>query len=90
MAGILDTLRSYLEDGRSGDYEVDEYVLERREPDPEPRVATYDDHVSPEDVEAEGGLPSGTYLLQEVKTSGMAGEVMWEDDLEFGEEELAA
>lgn len=88
MAGILDTIRDYLAEDRDDDYEVDEYVLERREPDPESRVATYDEHVSPEEVEAQGGLPSGEYLLQEVKASGMAGDVVWEEDLEF--EELEA
>lgn len=89
MAGMLDKLRSYLDTGTNDEYEVAEYVLERREPDPEPRAETFDDPVTPDDVTAEADLPSGEYLLQEIKASGMAGDVVWEAELDF-EEELEA
>jgi hypothetical protein len=85
MASIIDRLRSYLESELSSDddYEVDEYVLERREPDPEARVRTYDEPVSAQPITTEEELPSGTYLLQEIKPSGMAGEVVWTEELDF-------
>lgn len=82
MASIVETIREYLGgDGGDDDYEVEEYVLERREPDTEHRVRAYDERVSPEEVAADGDLPSGVYLLQEVKTSGMAGDVVWTEEL---------
>jgi hypothetical protein len=67
------------------DYEVAGYVLERRDPDPNPRVTTYDERMSPEEIEGEGGLPSGEYLLQELKDNGMVGETVWHEELTFGE-----
>lgn len=86
MRSLVETLRAYFGLGREEDYEVAEYVLERREPDPNPRVATYDEPVEPEGVESEGDLPSGEYLLQEVKASGMAGDVVWRTELAFEED----
>lgn len=59
MAGVLETIKSYLGD---------------------------DDYVSPEEVTDGRPLPSGEYLLQEIKASGMAGDVVWEGRLEFDEE----
>lgn len=85
MASFIDSLRALVTGEEEKDYEVKEYVLERREPDPEPRVTTYDEVVTPDDVVADGKLPSGKYLLQEIKTSGMAGDVVWEEDLTFDE-----
>lgn len=80
MASIVETLREYLGGGED-DYEVAEYVLERREPDPEHRVRSYDEQVSPEEVASDPELGSGVYLLQEIKASGMAGEVVWTEEL---------
>ncbi|MFB6161470.1 MAG: hypothetical protein ABEJ61_09895 [Haloferacaceae archaeon] len=86
MAGILSQLRELVtSDPVDEGYEVDVYVLERRTPDPEPRVASYDEPVTPVQVRERDELPPGTYLLQEVKSSGMAGEVVWEEELS-GEE----
>lgn len=82
MASIVQTLREYLGgDGGDDDYEVDEYVLERREPDPEHRVRSYDERVSPREVASDADLPGGVYLLQEIKASGMAGDVVWTEEL---------
>lgn len=64
------------------DYEVEEYVLTRREPDPENRVRVYDSPADSDEVEANGSLPPGTYILQEVKPSGMAGQVVWEEEID--------
>lgn len=86
---LMDTIRAFLEEGEPEDYEVAEYVLERRDPDPNPRVTTYDEPVEPEEVEEEDDLPSGEYLLQEVKESGMAGDVVWHEELTFEEEQAA-
>lgn len=86
---LIDTIRGFLDEGEPEEYEVAEYVLERREPDPNPRVTTYDEYVDPADVEAEGDRPSGKYLLQEIKESGMAGDVVWEEELTFDEERIA-
>lgn len=85
MVLILDTIRSWFqtERGELEEYEVLEYVLERRHPDPNPRVTTFDDPVEPEDVMAQESLPSGSYVLQEIKETGTAGEVVWEADLTF-------
>ena len=72
-------------DVEEADYEVAGYVLERRDPDPNPRVTTFDDPLSPEEVEARGGHPTGEYLLQELKENGMVGETVWHEDLSFEE-----
>lgn len=88
MASIIDTLREYVRSGVTAseeEYEVDEYVLERRDPDPEPRVRTYADPVTAQDVVDRERLPSGVYLLQEIKASGMAGDVVWREELTFEE-----
>lgn len=86
MAGIISQIRDVLtSDPVEEEYEVDEYVLERRYPDPEPRVASYDVPMTPTQIQDEGELPTGTYLLQEIKPSGMAGDVMWEEELSFEE-----
>jgi hypothetical protein len=86
---LIDTIREFLEDGEPEEYEVAEYVLERREPDPNPRVITYEELVEPGEVEAEHDLTSGEYLLQEIKESGMAGDVVWREELTFEEEQAA-
>lgn len=80
---LIDKLQSYL--ASDEEYEVDGYVLERREPDPDPRVREFDDPVSPEDLPAED-LQAGTYLLQELKANGLVGETVWEADLPAGTE----
>jgi len=89
MASIIDRVRSYVRSELSSDedYAVDEYVLERREPDPESRVRTYDQPVSAQEVRTGEDLPSGTYLLQEIKTSGMAGDIRWTEDIDFDEDD---
>lgn len=85
MASIVDTIRDFLRTDRpDDDYEVDEYVLERKEPDSEHRVRSYDEPVSPEEVAADDDLPDGVYLLQEIKASGMAGDVVWTEELSTG------
>lgn len=84
MASIIDDIRDYIRAAvtdSSGDYEVDEYVLERREPDQNPRVTSYDELVSSSDVETDADLPPGTYALREIKSSGMAGDVVWQAEL---------
>lgn len=88
MPSIIDRLRSYVRSGLSSDedYAVAEYVLERREPDPEARVRTYDTPVSAQDVRTEDDLPPGTYLLQEIKPNGMAGDILWTEDLSFDDD----
>jgi hypothetical protein len=85
-SSLIDRLVSWItsEVGEE-DYEVAGYVLERRDPEPNPRVATYDELVDPEEVTAEDGLPSGEYLLQELKDNGMVGETVWHEDLAFEE-----
>lgn len=80
MAGLLDRLSEWARQPEES-YEVDEYVLSRVEPDPENRLRVYDDPVDPDDVAADVELSPGVYLLQEIKTSGMAGEVLWEEEL---------
>lgn len=85
MASILETIRSWVETDRTGtdDYEVDGYVLERRHPDPNTRVATYEEELSPEEVSGREDLQDGEYLLQELKPTGSVGEVVWEAELTF-------
>lgn len=85
--GLLDWLRSWVSPSDEVSYEVAEYVLSRREPDPANRLRVYDDAVTPTDVDMDD-LPGGVYLLQEVKPSGMAGEVVWEEPL--GDTDLEA
>lgn len=80
MGGLLDRLAEWARPSEDS-YEVDEYVLARVEPDPENRLEVFDDPVEPAAVEADAELSPGVYLLQEVKTSGMAGEVVWEEEL---------
>lgn len=83
MVSIIDRLRRYVSSEMSSEEElaVDEYVLERRDPDPNPRVRTYDDQVSPEEVASDADLPEGTYQLQEIKENGMAGDVVWAEEI---------
>ena len=84
MAPILDTLRSLIgTDDGTKDYEVQGYVLERRVPDPNPRVTSYDEALSPEEVTQREDLPDGEYVLQELKTTGSAGEIIWREELAF-------
>lgn len=85
MVLILDTIRSWFqtERGEIEDYEVKEYVLERRSPDPNPRVATFDEKMEPETVMQQENHVSGTYVLQEIKETGTAGEVLWQEELTF-------
>lgn len=87
MASIMDTLRSWLstDRGELEDYDVEEYVLERRRPKPNPRVRSYNDILSPEEVIQHEDLQDGEYLLQELKTTGTVGEVVWEEELTFDE-----
>ena len=82
---LIDRLVGWVTSDVEEDYEVAEYVLERREPDPNPRVRTYDDRVSPEEVETAGGFPTGEYLLQELKDNGMVGETVWHETLTIEE-----
>lgn len=80
--GLLDSIKSWFNPDGDDDYEVAEYVLSRREPDPENRIRSYESVVTPEEVlEDADGLPGGVYLLQEVKPHGMAGKVVWEEAL---------
>ena len=83
VAGVFQTVKEWL-GSQENDYEVDEYVLTRREPDPENRIFEYDSPVDSETIEAEESLPPGTYILQEIKPSGMAGDVVWEEELGEG------
>lgn len=83
---LIDRLVAWVtSDVEEENYEVAGYVLERREPNPNPRVTTYDERVSPEDITAENSLLSGEYLLQELKDNGMVGETVWHEDLTFEE-----
>ncbi len=85
-SSLIDRLVSWItSEVEVEDYDVAGYVLERRDPDPNPRVATYDELVDPEEVTAEDGLQSGEYLLQELKDNGMVGETVWHEDLTFEE-----
>lgn len=87
MSGsLIDRLTGWLKSGvEEEEYEVSGYVLERRDPEPNPRVTTYDERVSPEEIEAQGGYPTGEYLLQELKANGMVGETVWREELTFEE-----
>ncbi|MEF8791492.1 MAG: hypothetical protein V5A61_15305 [Haloarculaceae archaeon] len=87
MSGsLIDRLTDWLKsEVGEEEYEVVGYVLERRDPDPNPRVTTYEDRVSHEEIEAEGGYPTGEYLLQELKANGMVGETVWHEELTFEE-----
>lgn len=85
-SSLIDRLVGWVtSDIEEGDYEVTGYVLERRAPDPNPRVTTFDGRVSPGEVEEQGGYPSGEYPLQELKDNGMVGETVWHEDLSFDE-----
>jgi hypothetical protein len=33
-------------------------------------------------------LPAGTYILQEVKPGGQAGDVVWKEELDFEEDKV--
>lgn len=84
MPSIIGRLREYVrsEVGASDEEQaIDEYVLERRDPDPNPRVRTYDHPITPDDVVTDSELQPGTYLLQEIKESGMAGDVVWTEEI---------
>lgn len=87
MAQIVERIRSWLQVERGGpdDYTVEAYVLERRTPDPNPRVKTYDDITSPEEVRTQEDLQDGDYLLLELKSTGTVGEVIWEEEIAFSE-----
>lgn len=84
MGGLLDRLADWVRPSEDA-YDVEEYVLARVEPDPENRLEVFDEPVEPATVEADAELSPGVYLLQEVKASGMAGEVVWETELGGGE-----
>lgn len=87
MARIVERIRSWLQTERGGpeDYTVDAYVLERRSPDPNPRVKTFDDIHSPDEVRTEEDLQDGEYLLLELKSTGTVGEVIWEEEIAFSD-----
>jgi hypothetical protein len=86
MAPIVDTLRSMFGvDDSDDDYEVAEYVLERRVPDPNPRVTDYNEALTPGEVIEHEDLPDGEYILQELKSTGSAGEIVWREELDFPE-----
>lgn len=78
--GVLSAIRQWLS-STNDEYEVEEYVLSRRNPDPENRIEVYDSPTDSDEIEADESLPAGTYILQEVKPSGMAGDVVWEEEL---------
>jgi hypothetical protein len=85
--GLLDQIMGFFSEPEV-EADVDHYVLERSEPEPDPRVEEFDEEVSPEEVQemeefSKGKTISGEYLLQEVLTTGSAGEVVWEAELEF-------
>lgn len=85
MANLLDRFLSWLTTERGGpnEYTVEAYILERRDPDPNPRVTTYDEILSPETVEQQEEFQDGEYLLLELKTTGTVGDVIWEEELSF-------
>lgn len=78
--GLLDRLTSWMEPSEDETYEVREYVLSRREPDPQNRLRVFEEPIGPEEVELDD-LEAGVYLLQEIKPTGMAGAVVWEEAL---------
>ncbi|MFB6112615.1 MAG: hypothetical protein ABEJ58_00770 [Halodesulfurarchaeum sp.] len=85
--GLFDVIADiFKEPERQAD--TDYYVLERAEPEADPRVEEFDEKVTPEDVMAmdefsKGTIMDGKYILQEILTTGTAGEVIWEEELEF-------
>lgn len=79
--GVIEFLKEWIQPSVTEDYEVEEYVLSRRNPDPENRIAVYDEPKSPDDIGEDRSLSPGTYILQEIKTNGMAGDVVWETTL---------
>lgn len=81
VQGVIRKLKGWLKPPEE-DYEVEEYVLSRREPNPENRIKVYDSPTDSEAVEADESLPPGIYILQEIKSNGMAGEVVWEEELD--------
>lgn len=87
IMGLLDSIMDFFSEPEI-DAEVDYYVLERVEPEPDPRIEEFDGEVSPEEVAAleefsKGRKISGTYLLQEILETGSAGDVVWEEELNF-------
>lgn len=84
MAGLFERLKAWMRPSEAGSDEIAEYALSRREPDPESRLRVYAEPVDPEEVAAEAALPPGVYLLQEVKVTGMAGDVVWEEAIGEG------
>lgn len=82
MAGLIERVKAWVRPSEAGSDEIAEYALSRREPDPESRLRVYAEPVDPEEVAAEVALPPGVYLLHEIKASGMAGAVVWEERLE--------
>lgn len=82
MGRLIERLQEWVQPSETGAVEVAEYVLSRREPDPMNRLRVYDEPVAPEEVADDADLPVGVYLLQEIKASGMAGDVVWEETLE--------
>jgi hypothetical protein len=88
MSGMVDALVDHLVGRDDDDYRVAEFALERRDPDPKPRVKTFDYYVHPEEVAAMSDLPAGTYILQEVKPGGQAGDVVWKEELDFEEDKV--
>lgn len=81
VRGVLRSVKEWVSSS-DDDYEVEEYVLSRREPDPENRIRVYDSPTDGDAVESDESLPPGTYILQEVKPSGMAGDVVWEEEID--------
>ena len=79
--GVIESIREWLQPP-DDEHAVEEYVLSRSEPDPENRIRVYDSPADPTEVQADASLPAGTYILQEVKPSGMAGDIVWEEELE--------
>lgn len=85
--GLLDSLMDIFSEPEI-DADVDYYVLERVEPEPDPRIEEFDEIVSPEEVQAldefsKGRQISGLYILQEILETGSAGDVEWEAELDF-------
>ena len=85
--GLLDSIMDFFSEPEV-EADIDHYVLERSEPEPDPRVEEFDEAVSPEEVAemdefSKGQTISGEYILQEILSTGSAGEVIWEAELEF-------
>lgn len=81
--GVIESIKDWLQPP-DDEYAVQEYVLSRSEPDPENRIRIYDSPTDPGEVQADESLPAGTYILQEVKSSGMAGDIVWEEEIDTG------